>query len=156
MVKLQLSLPRFSPVHLYFYLSLTTKILKQATCMFKCIHLNFRLYQSMEKESHVIPGKHVQCSCTVPEDGESFVLVFLCSCTFHTSTLFNVSIFSIILLFNLLPPFVKQRHKSAWTCNLKTQYLKFQHVIIVQLSIDCLSNIVCLESASDILHGLLM
>ena len=93
----------------------------------------------------MFPRKHGywDIHCTVPEDGESFVLVCLCSGNFHISTLLSISIFCIILLFNLLPPFVKYWHKSAWTCSLKTQYLKFQHVIIVQFYIDCLFTIVC-------------
>ena len=70
------------------------------------------------KESHLIPG-NMFIGNAVPEDGESFVLVCLCSCIFHTAILFNISIFCTILLFNLLSPFVKHWHKSAWTCNLK-------------------------------------
>ena len=62
-------------------------------------------------------GKHVYWN--IPEDGESFVLFYLCSCTFHISNLFNTAVFCIILLLILLPSFVKHWHKSGWTCYLK-------------------------------------
>jgi len=61
--------------------------------------------------------KHVYWN--IPEDGESFVVFFLCSCSFHISNLFDTAVFCIVLLLVLLPSFVKHWHKSGWTCNLK-------------------------------------